>query len=72
MNDKKLKKIKEDKAGKMILSFIPNSLGINLCSVEDICINRQKNGELTSIRIKFIPNEPEPFDDKHKTHFVAC
>lgn len=64
MNNKKLKRLEKDNLGKTLLSFIPNELGINLCSVEDIEINRQQNGELTSIKFKFAPSEPEPSKNK--------
>lgn len=52
MTDKRLKEIKKDSAGKQVLSFIPNNLGINLSEVKDIEINRVC-GELTDITIKF-------------------
>ena len=72
MTDKKLKRLKKDDLGKTLLSFVPNQLGINLCSVEDIEINRQKNGELTSIKIKFTPSEPEPSVNKDYSSAVPC
>lgn len=72
MTDKKLKKIEKDKVGKTLLSFIPNELGINLCSVDDIYINRQENGELKSITIRFIPENPEPRKDKNYSSAVPC
>lgn len=72
MTDKKLTKIKKDKLGKTLLPFIPNVLGINLCSVEDINIIRQENGELKSITIRFIPDNPEPQKDKNYSSAVPC
>ena len=72
MTDKKLTKIKNDNIGKSLLSFIPNELGINLCSVEDINIIRQNNGELKSITIRFIPDNPEPQKDKNYSSAVPC
>lgn len=72
MTDRKLMKIKKDNVGKTLLSFIPNELGINLCSVEDISIIRQNNGELKSITIRFIPDNPEPQNDKNYSSAVPC
>lgn len=72
MEDKKLKRLKNDNLGKTLLSFIPNELGINLCSVEDIVINRQKNGELKTITIRFIPEEPEASVNKNYSCAVPC
>lgn len=72
MTDKKLKKTENDKAGKVLLSFIPNELGINLCSVDDIDIHRQGNGELKSITIRFIPDNPEPHESKNYSYAVPC
>ena len=72
MTDKKLKKLKKDKLGEVLLSFIPNELGINLCSVEDIDIVHQNNGELKSITIRFIPDNSEPQEDKNYSSAVPC
>ena len=72
MTDRKLKKLEKDTVGKTLLSFIPNELGINLCSVEDIDIHRQNNGELKSITIRFIPENPEPQNDKDYSSAVPC
>lgn len=72
MTDRKLKNIKKDNVGKALLSFIPNELGINLCSVEDIDIVRQNNGELKSIKIRFIPENPEPQNNKDYSSAVPC
>ena len=72
MTDRKLKKIEKDNVGKTLLSFIPNELGINLCSVKDIDIVHQNNGELKSITIRFIPENPEPQNDKDYSSAVPC
>lgn len=72
MTDKMLMKIKKDNVGNTLLQFIPNELGINLCSVEDIDIIRQNNGELKSIKIRFIPDDPEPQKDKIYSSAVPC
>ena len=72
MTDRKLKKIKKDSVGKALLPFIPNGLGINLCSVEDIDVIRQNNGELKSITIRFIPEKPEPQNNKDYSSAVPC
>lgn len=52
MSDDKLKDLDNDAVGKQILQFIPNNLGINLCSVDDITINRHGD-KLVSINIDF-------------------
>lgn len=52
MSHDNLKELENDAVGKQILQFIPNNLGINLCSIEDITINRT-NGKLVSINIDF-------------------
>lgn len=60
MDERIVKRLQKDDVGKQIMDFIPNNLGINLCSVENISVCRQKNGEITKIIIDFIPEEPEP------------
>ena len=45
----------KDRVKQEVMHFIPNYLGINLCSIEDIVVNRQEDGQLTYISIKFIP-----------------
>ena len=46
----------DDKYTKKALSLaIVNNLGINLCSVEGIDIDRQDDGQIKEIVIKFIP-----------------
>lgn len=60
MDERMIKQLQKDNVRKQIMDFIPNNLGINLCSVEDIIVRRQKNGEITKIVIDFIPEEPEP------------
>jgi hypothetical protein len=54
-----IEQLQKDNVRKQIMDFIPNNLGINLCSVEDIIVRRQKNGEIKKIVIDFIPEEPE-------------
>lgn len=39
-----------------IANFIVNELGINLCSVEDIIVDRVEDGQIKDINIKFIPS----------------
>ena len=72
MKDSKLKRLMKDNIGEQILEFIPNRLGINLCSVDDIDIRRQENGELKSITIRFIPDNPEPQTYKNYSSAVPC
>lgn len=38
------------------LSVLPNQMGINLCSVEGVSWTRQKDGQLVSLTIHFLPN----------------
>jgi hypothetical protein len=38
------------------LSVIPNSMGINLCSVEAITWTEMDDGQLVSLTIHFIPD----------------
>ena len=37
------------------LSTIPNSMGINLCSVESLSWTSRADGQLVDLNIKFIP-----------------
>lgn len=53
MNDEKLRRMQNDSTGKAAMSFVVNMLGINLCSVKDIRISRQKDGQLKDIQIVF-------------------
>lgn len=39
------------------ISAIPNNLGINLCNVKGIEYKRQKDGQLKTLKIIFIPAE---------------
>ena len=39
----------------LISSFIVNQLGINLCSVKSIGVDRQDDGQIKEIKIEFIP-----------------
>lgn len=55
-----MKSIKEmDDLQKQIGEFIVNNLGINLCSVESIDVDRQSDGQIKYINIKFIPDPME-------------
>jgi len=38
------------------LEVIPNNMGINLCSVEKISWIKQRDGQLQTLMIHFIPN----------------
>ena len=53
MNDERLRRTQKDSTGAAVMSFIVNTLGINLCSVRDIRISRQKDGQLKDIQIVF-------------------
>ena len=41
----------------IISTFIVNQLGINLCAVKSINIDRQEDGQIKEIRIEFIPSK---------------
>lgn len=43
-------------ADDLISTFIVNQLGINLCAVKSININRQEDGQIKEIKIEFIPS----------------
>lgn len=55
MTDARLKELEKDETASKVLEFIPNVLGINLCSVADVVINRQEDGQIKDINISFIP-----------------
>lgn len=38
------------------IQTIPNNLGINLCSVEGIEYEKQEDGQLLTLTVKFIPS----------------
>lgn len=39
------------------LSVIPNNMGINLCSVENVEWEKQEDGQLISLKINFKPED---------------
>ena len=41
----------------IISTFIVNQLGINLCAVKSINIDRQEDGQIKEIKIEFIPSK---------------
>lgn len=43
----------------LISTFIVNQLGINLCSVKSINVDRQEDGQIREIKIEFIPSTGE-------------
>lgn len=43
-------------ADDLISTFIVNQLGINLCAVKSINIDRQEDGQIKEIKIEFIPS----------------
>ena len=43
----------------LISTFIVNQLGINLCSVKSINVDRQEDGQIKEIKIEFIPAKEE-------------
>lgn len=42
------------------LEVIPNTMGINLCSVDSISWQKQDDGQLTNLTIYFVPAETSP------------
>ena len=56
MTEMKLNSIENNPTAKSIMDFIVNNLSINLCSVKDIRISRQKDGQLKDIQIVFYPS----------------
>ena len=67
MNKRRLNNLMKDDTAKHILHFIPNELGVNLCSVKDVKIERQKDNQITDIHIIF---EPKTETDKEINKFV--
>lgn len=53
MSESRLNDLLQEDTTKRILTAIPNELGINLCSVEDIIVNRLADGQIKDIQIKF-------------------
>lgn len=49
--------IKGDMECPLPLKVIPNSMGINLCSVDAISWEKQQDGQLVSLTIHFKPDE---------------
>lgn len=45
----------------LLLTFFPDCWGINLCSVESITVDRQEDGQITELSVKFIPNNSEEY-----------
>ena len=45
------------KAEDLISTFIVNQLGINLCAVKSINIDRQEDGQIKEIKIEFNPSK---------------
>ena len=57
MTDERLKELENGGLTENeLLKFIPNHLGINLCAVDDIKVERQEDGQLVSIHVDFIPD----------------
>lgn len=56
MKESRLNDLLKEESTRRLLSFIPNELGINLCSVDDIKVNRQNDGQIKDIQIQFIPS----------------
>ena len=55
-DDDLMRTIRKDKLADDVASLIVNRWGISLCSVKSIVINRQPDGQLADLHVKFIPN----------------
>jgi len=65
MTKERIEELRQDIAGNELLEFIPNNLGISLCVVEDIIINKQEDGQqLKDIAITFIPTAECSLDEQ--------
>lgn len=53
MKENRLNDLLKEESTRRLLGFIPNELGINLCSVDDVVVNRQSDGQIRDIQIKF-------------------
>lgn len=49
--------IREPERCPIDINIIPNTMGINLCCVENISWTRTKDGQLLRLTIRFIPAE---------------
>jgi hypothetical protein len=54
----------------LLLTFFPDCWGINLCSVESITVDRQEDGQITELSVKFIPNNSEEYREAVKLNCV--
>lgn len=52
--------LNKDRLADQVHDLIVNRWGINLCAVDHIVVNRQADGQLTDMHVKFIPaDEPD-------------
>lgn len=61
----------------LISSFIVNQLGINLCSVKSIIVDRQDDKQIKEIKIEFIPavdgnNTTEELDENEVEFYKSA
>jgi hypothetical protein len=54
----------------LLLTFFPDCWGINLCSVESITVDRQEDGQITELSVKFIPNNSEEYREEVELNCV--
>lgn len=45
----------------LLLTFFPDRWGINLCSVKSITVDKQEDGQITELLVKFNPNNSEEY-----------
>lgn len=53
----KLNNLTKDLTKDLISTFIVNKLGINLCAIKSINIDRQEDGQIKEIKIEFTPSK---------------
>lgn len=53
---KSINELIETKECPFPLEIIPNTMGINLCSVDSVTWTQQNDSQLVSITINFVPN----------------
>ena len=45
----------------LLLTFFPDRWGINLCSVKSITVDKQEDGQIIELLVKFNPNNSEEY-----------
>ena len=63
MNIKRLHNLEKDETSKRILNFIPNELGINLCSVKDVIVKLRELSADEQVREEALAREIRLHDE---------